>query len=78
MYEYRKLSQEQKRLLIQERLKKDYPIHSPPHPIQGSEFYLITVTCYEHKNRINTEQRRQQLLNQIFDKFINQQIEILA
>ena len=78
MYEYRKLNQKQKDSLIQERLEKGHPLHSPPHKIQGSESYLITVTCYEHRNRINSEQRRQQLLKEIFDKFINQGIEILA
>ncbi|RUT01608.1 hypothetical protein DSM106972_067050 [Dulcicalothrix desertica PCC 7102] len=78
MYEYRKLSQEEKIALVQERLKKGFPPHSPPHPIKNSEFYLITTTCYEHKPRINTEQRRQQLLNELFDKFINQGVEILA
>ncbi|BAY81406.1 hypothetical protein NIES267_08820 [Calothrix parasitica NIES-267] len=78
MYDYQKLNQEQKHSLIQERLKKGFPLHSPPHTIQESESYLITVTCYEHRNRINLEQRRQQLLNEIFDKFINQGIEILA
>ena len=78
MYESQKLNQEQKHSLIRERLKKGFPLHSPPHKIKGSEFYLITVTCYKHKNRIKSEQRRQQLLNEIFDRFINQEIEILA
>ncbi|MEM9926745.1 MAG: hypothetical protein AAF915_23860 [Cyanobacteria bacterium P01_D01_bin.50] len=76
MYEYRKLNQEQKAALVQERLAKGFPSHSPPHTIRCYEFYLITVTCYEHKCRINIEQRRQQLLNEIFDKFINQGIDI--
>lgn len=78
MYEYRKLSPEQKIAVVQERLRKGFPPHSPPHPIKNSAFYLITVPCYEHKHRINTEARRQQLLDVVFDKFINEGIEILA
>jgi putative transposase len=78
MYEYRKLTQEQKIIIIQERLAKGYPPHSPPHPVKNSEFYLITATCYEHKCRINSEERRQQLLNQLFEQFTYQDIEILA
>ena len=78
MYEYRKLNPEQKAILVQERLAKGFPRHSPPHPIKDSQFYLITTTCYEHKCRINSIERRQQLLNEIFNKFINQGIEILA
>ncbi|BAY08893.1 REP-associated tyrosine transposase [Calothrix sp. NIES-2098] len=78
MYQYRQLTQEQKIALVQERLAKGYPPHSPPHPIENSQFYLITATCYEHKHRINSKERRQQLLNQLFEKFTYQDIEILA
>ncbi|MEH1782538.1 MAG: hypothetical protein V7L26_26205 [Nostoc sp.] len=78
MYKYRQLTQEEKIIVIQERLAKGYPLHSPPHPVENSEFYLITVTGYEHKCRINSEERRQQLLNQLFEYFTYQDIEILA
>ncbi|WP_414623579.1 REP-associated tyrosine transposase [Calothrix sp. CCY 0018] len=78
MYEYRKLTPEQKAAVVEERLKKGFPPHSPPHPIENSEYYLITATCYEHKCRINTHQRRQQLLNLIFQQFIYKDIDILA
>ncbi len=78
MYEYRKLTHEEKVALIQARLAKGYPVHSPPHLIQDSQFYLITVTCYEHKCRISTEERRQQILDKLFECFIHQNTEILA
>lgn len=78
MYEYRKLTPEQKIIIVQERLAKGYPPHSPPHPVENSEFYLITATCYEHKCRINSAERRQQLLNQLFEQFTYQNMEILA
>jgi putative transposase len=74
MYKYRQLTQEEKIILVQERLAKGYPPHSPPHPVENSEFYLITVTCYEHKCRINSKERRQQLLNQLFEHFTTNQI----
>lgn len=78
MYEYRKLTPEQKIIIVEERLAKGYPPHSPPHPVENSEFYLITATCYEHKCRINSAERRQQLLNQLFEQFTYQDMEILA
>lgn len=78
MYKYRQLTQEQKIVLVRERLAKGYPPHSPPHPIENSTFYLITATCYEHKHRITSKERRQQLLNQLFEQFTYQDIEILA
>lgn len=78
MYVYRKLTPEQRVKLVEERLAKGYPPHSPPHPVQNAEFYHITVSCFEHKSRINTEERRQQILNIIFNKFILDGIEIDA
>jgi putative transposase len=78
MYQYRKLTPQQKADIIQQRLAKGYPPHSPPHPVKNQEFYLLTATCYEHKNRLNSSQRRQELLNQLFASFINEGIEIIA
>ncbi len=68
MYEYRKLTPEQKAELIKERWNKGYPIHSPPHLVKDKYFYLLTAACYEHKHHMHSESRRQQLLNMIFDK----------
>ncbi|MEG4045369.1 REP-associated tyrosine transposase [Microcoleus sp. Pol17_C1] len=64
--------------LVNQRLAKGYPAHSPPHPVQNSEFYHLTVSYFEHKSRINTQERRQQLLDIIFDSFISNGIEINA
>lgn len=70
MYEYRKLSSEQKAEVVRQRLQKCYPPHSPPHPIQDSSHYLLTATCYEPKHRLDSSQRRQELLSQLFETFI--------
>jgi putative transposase len=78
MYEYRKLTPEKRAEVVRERLAKGYPPHSPPHPIQDCEFYLLTAACYEHKDRINHQSRRQQLLNLIFENFILEGMEIVA
>lgn len=77
MYEYRKLTPEQKAELVAERLKRGYPPHSPPHPIQDREYYLLTAACYEHKHYLNPS-RRQYLLNLIFERFIQSDVEIRA
>lgn len=78
MYTYRNLSPEQKAEVVRQRLAKGYPPHSPPHPVTDSPHYIITATCYEHKHRLHTSQRRQQLLNQLFETLIQENIEILA
>ncbi|MDB9375255.1 transposase [Nodularia sphaerocarpa] len=69
MYKYRKLTPEQKAELVEYRLSRGYPPHSPPHLIRGQQFYLLTAACYEHQHYMQSESRRQQLLNMIFDRF---------
>ncbi|MDZ8024997.1 MAG: transposase [Nostoc sp. DedQUE01] len=69
MYKYHKLTPEQKAELVEQRLSRGYPPHSPPHLIRDRQFYLLTVACYEHKCHMQSESRRQQLLNKIFDRF---------
>ena len=43
MYEYRKLTPEQRAELVQQRLARGHPPHSPPHPIRDQPFYLLTA-----------------------------------
>ena len=63
MYQYQKLTPKQKAELRQQRLQHGYPLHSPPHPVLNQPFYLITAACYQHKPRLDSPQRRQELLN---------------
>lgn len=76
MYEYRQLTPAQQAELVQQRLARGYPPHSPPHPIQNQSFYLLTATCYEHKCHIKTEERRKQLLDLLFEQFTDKGIEL--
>ena len=69
MYKYRKLTPEQKAELVQYRLSRNYPPHSPPHLIRDEQFYLLTAACYEHQHYMQCQSRRQQLLNMIFERF---------
>lgn len=69
MYEYNKLTDEQKAELVQYRLSRGYPPHSPPHPVRDRQFYLLTAACYEHQSYMDSESRRQQMLKMIFDRF---------
>jgi putative transposase len=69
MYEYRKLTPEEQAELVKYRLSRGYPPHAPPHPIRDRRLYLLTAACYEHQCYVQSEYRRQQLLNIIFDRF---------
>lgn len=78
MYEYRKLTPEQKAELVRERLRRGYPPHSPPHPVRDQQVYLLTATCYEHAYHMNTPSRRRQVLDAAFDLFTMNGLEIRA
>ncbi|MCW6038833.1 transposase [Spirulina subsalsa FACHB-351] len=64
--------------MVQFRLQKQYPRHSPPHLIENQDYYLITAACYEHKHRLNTPTRRQELWNRLFETLTDQGIEVRA
>ena len=49
MYDYRKMTPEQRRAVLEERRKRGFPLHAPPHFKGVSGWYLITATCYEHR-----------------------------
>ncbi|NJL87114.1 MAG: transposase [Leptolyngbyaceae cyanobacterium SM1_1_3] len=76
MYEYRKLTPKQRAEIVEKRLAKGYPPHSPPHPIRDQFFYLLTAACYEHNLYLKAEERRQQLLNLLFEQFSSRAIEL--
>ncbi|OCR01788.1 transposase [Oscillatoriales cyanobacterium USR001] len=78
MYEYRKLSAEEKAELVRERRSRGFPPHEPPHPVVDKTFYLLTAACYEHRCYLNSEVRRQELIDLLFEAFIQVGMEIQA
>lgn len=78
MYEYRKLTPEQRQQLVSDRQARGYPPHSPPHPIDEYTYYLLTASCYEHTHHLLAENRRQQLQDLLFEQFITNGLEIQA
>jgi putative transposase len=78
MYEYRKLSLEERQKLVQERLARGYPPHQPPHPIREETFYLLTAACYEHRHHLHSHERRQTVLDLVFEQFIQHGMDVRA
>jgi putative transposase len=78
MYEYRKLNTEERVKIIEERLERGFPPHSPPHLTGESGLYLLTAACYEHKHHMGTAVRRKQVLDRLFELFTLQGDEIRA
>jgi putative transposase len=78
MYEYRKLTPEQRKKLVEERLAQGYPPHQPPHLALDQSLYLLTAACYEHRHHMHTPERRQTVLDMLFEWFIQYGMEIHA
>jgi putative transposase len=78
MYEYRKLTPEERQKLVEERLNQGHPPHQPPHLALDQACYLLTAACYEHRHHLQTPTRRQQLLDQLFEQFILEGMVVLA
>ena len=78
MYEYRKLTPEEQQELVRQRKAQGYPPHAPPHPIQDRDYYLLTAACYQHTHHMHSSQRRQEILNRLFEIMISAGVEIQA
>jgi putative transposase len=78
VYEYRKMTPEQRAEVVEERLVRGFPAHSPPHPIRERQFYLLTATCYEHRRHMRSQERRKQVLHRLIDLFAAHGIGIQA
>ena len=49
MYDYRKMTSEERQQMLEERRARGFPLHAPPHFSGVSGEYLITAACYEHR-----------------------------
>lgn len=78
MYEYRRMTPEQREEVVRERLARSLTPHSPPHPVHDRPFYLLTASCYEHKRIMLSQDRRQQVLDALFDWFTMAGMELRA
>ena len=78
MYVYQTLTPEERAQLVQERLARGYPPHSPPHPVRGQVYYLLTAACKGHAHHMASSTRRQQVLNAQFELLLASGGEVRA
>jgi len=57
-YEYRKLSHQERKEIVDFRRKHGYPLHAPPHPFREAGAYLISAANFEHKPVMKSPERR--------------------
>ena len=50
MYNWRKLSEDDREYVLAERKARQFPWHAPPHfDYEGEKTFLVTAACFEHK-----------------------------
>ena len=69
MYDYRKMTPEEKQNILQQRRDRGFPLHAPPHLRGISGTYLITSACYEHHPIFEIPDDLSWLADQILDAF---------
>lgn len=57
MYDYRKMTPDQKKAVVAERTRRRFPKHSPPHLVDPGKFRIVTAACYEHQKLLNSAER---------------------
>jgi putative transposase len=60
MYDWRKMSREQRIAVSTHRRLLGLPLHAPPHFPDGRKPYLISAACFEHQPIISTDERRKE------------------
>jgi putative transposase len=59
MYDYRKMTPEQRHEAVQYRRLRERPWHSPPHwKVVGQRQFIISAACYEHRPIIGATHER--------------------
>ncbi len=49
MYDYRKMTPDERLAVVEQRRSRGYPLHKPPHLLRVEGWYLITAATYEHR-----------------------------
>ncbi len=67
MYDYRRMTEAQRKTIVQARIQHGLPWHRPPHPDAPGEYRIVTAACYEHKHILAREQRLQWFETRLLD-----------
>jgi putative transposase len=69
MYEYRQLSRELQRRLVNDRRASALPLHELSHRVNDGNLYLLIGTNYEHRHVMSTPERRDEFSEKLLTKF---------
>jgi len=68
MYEYRKMTKDERTRVLAGRKVHLRPWHAPPHFEQGRGVYMISAACYEHQPVMSTGARRTEWETTVVDR----------
>ena len=57
MYDYRRMSPEERAAVVSERKTRGWPWHSPPHFEDQEDLFHLSAACYEHREILGTPAR---------------------
>ncbi len=77
-YEYRKLSPKEREEIVEDRKRRGFPLHQPPHPFREAGSYLITAANFEHAPIMAAPERRTEFQEILLKKFQEIQAEIIG
>ena len=75
-YEYRHMTPEERTVVIEERRRRGYPLHSPPHPYRKAGWYCIAATHYEHAHIMGSSSRLNAFEDQLLSELAGIQAEV--
>jgi putative transposase len=75
-YEYRQMTSEERIAIVDERRRRGYPLHAPPHPYREAGWYFITATDFEHAPIIEPAKRRPEFEEKLLKKLQSIEAEV--
>jgi putative transposase len=68
-YAYRKMSPEERAVVVEQRRERRYPLHAPPHPYREAGWYLLTAANFEHQPIMRAPERRDEFETRLLEAF---------
>jgi len=78
MYDYRKLTPEQKAITLRYRALRGHPLHAPPHLHDVSGWFRISTATYEHTRHFATDEDRAWLVRDLLRELDEAEIKCSA
>ncbi len=78
LYDYRRMTAEEREWGVLCRKEQGYPRHSPPHGMQVEANFLITAACFEHKSIVDGPKLLSWLQEEILSALVEGSVEYHA